>query len=78
MIKAGRIRHNSPILDWMAANVSIKEDESGNIRPVKPKRGSPLKIDGIVALIMALGLCIRDKNEEPPASVYLKRGFIEI
>lgn len=78
MVKAGKICHNSPILDWMASNVSIKEDESGNIRPVKPKRNSPLKIDGIVAIIMALGLCLRDKNEEPPASVYLERGMIEI
>jgi phage terminase large subunit-like protein len=76
MVISKRIKHNSPVLSWNAINVSIKEDESGNIRPVKPKRNSPLKIDGIVALIMAIGLWTVDKQEEPDESVYLKRDMI--
>jgi phage terminase large subunit-like protein len=52
----GRLAHgNNPVLRWMASNARAKEDEAGNIKPVKPKRHSSLKVDGIVAGIMALG-----------------------
>ena len=54
---------DNPVLRWMAANVSVKTDASGNIRPVKPDHKSTLKIDGIVALIMAIGLWQRMENE---------------
>ena len=54
------IRHdfehgNNPVLDWMAANVSVKTDPAGNIKPIKPEHGSGFKIDGIVAAVMAKG-----------------------
>ena len=75
MIISKRIKHNNPILTWNAINVSIKEDESGNIRPVKPKRDSPLKIDGIVALIMAIGLWTVDKQENTE-STYENKDLI--
>ena len=56
LISSGRIRHGgNPVLDWMAGNVSVKVDSNENIKPVKPKPGSPHRIDGIVSLIMALG-----------------------
>ena len=48
----------------MACNVTIREGPSGDIMPQKPKRDSPLKIDGIVAGIMAVGLWIRDRDNE--------------
>lgn len=65
MILSNRIKHNNPVLTWNATNVTIIEDASGNIRPDKPKRASALKIDGIVALIMAIGLWIGDgKNTQ--------------
>lgn len=55
LVADGFIKHNCPVLDWMAANVQIKVDENDNIRPVRGKSRA-LKIDGIVMLIMAVGL----------------------
>lgn len=55
-VAAHRISHGAnPILHWMASNVAVISDPAGSLKPVKPKRNSPLKIDGIVAAIMALG-----------------------
>jgi phage terminase large subunit-like protein len=48
--------------------VSVKVDANENIRPVKPKPGSPHRIDGIVSLIMAIGsfsASLKPKPEEP-------------
>jgi len=56
----------NPVLRWMADNVMVKQDPSGNIKPDKGK--STEKIDGIVATIMALDRCIRHEAEEP--SIY--------
>ena len=72
MITNHDMRHNNTISDWMASNVVVKEDASNRIRPVKEKRGSPLKIDGIQAMIMAIGLTLLPEEEEPE-SVYSKR-----
>jgi phage terminase large subunit-like protein len=67
LIASGRIRHaGNPVLSWMAGNASVKVDASGNIRPVKPKPGSPERIDGIVALVMALGV---QSSQKPPEEV---------
>lgn len=44
---------NHPVLRWNASNVSVKMDASGNLKPDKSK--STERIDGIVALIMAVG-----------------------
>ena len=50
-----RIRHaGHPVLAWMAANVAVQSDHQGNIKPSKAK--STERIDGIVSLVMALGL----------------------
>jgi phage terminase large subunit-like protein len=50
-----RIRHaGNPVLSWMAANVAVQSDHQGNIKPSKAK--STERIDGIVSLVMALGL----------------------
>ena len=38
---------------WMASNVSAKSDPAGNIKP--DKEASADKIDGIVALLDAIG-----------------------
>jgi phage terminase large subunit-like protein len=47
------IRHDgNPVLRWMFGNVAVKQDPAGNIKPDKSKAGD--KIDGIVALMMAL------------------------
>jgi len=77
LLKAGKVRHGGhPVLSWMFSNVMIKSDENDNIRPVKPPhtatgKMSP-KIDGIVALIMAVHRAM--KQEAVPASPYETRG----
>lgn len=54
LIPSRKIAHlGNPVLAWMASNLLVKEDLNGNRRPVKAKAAG--KIDGIVALIMALG-----------------------
>jgi phage terminase large subunit-like protein len=58
LVLAGQIRHgNNPVLTWMADNLVARMDPAGNIKPDKEK--SKEKIDGIVALIMALDLALR-------------------
>ena len=47
-----------PILAWNAGNVSATTDANGSIRPDKEK--SKEKIDGVVALIMALSQICKD------------------
>jgi phage terminase large subunit-like protein len=60
LVRIKKLRHGGhAVLRWMADNVEVRTDASGNIRPVKPTPDSPLKIDGIVMLIMALGLALR-------------------
>jgi phage terminase large subunit-like protein len=53
LVLSGLLAHGgNPALAWMAANVVIRTDPAGNIKPDKEK--SIEKIDGIVAVIMAL------------------------
>lgn len=57
LVESKRIRHGGdPILNWMANNVSVRTNSEGHIRPLKPKPGSPERIDGIVSLVQALGV----------------------
>jgi phage terminase large subunit-like protein len=63
LVIGGMLQQNeNPVLRWMASNVTVKQDESGNIRPDKGKSSD--KIDGIVALIMALGLSMKHRVEQ--------------
>jgi len=54
LVLAEKLRCQSPVMDWMAANVAIQTDHQQNIKPSKAK--STERIDGIVSLVMALGL----------------------
>lgn len=57
LVLSGKIRHaGNPALAWQASNVQIKTDDAGNIKPTKKNSHSVGRIDGIVALIMALGI----------------------
>jgi len=70
----GKIHHgNNPVLRWMMDNIVVKMDEAGNYKP--DKRNSQGKIDGIVALIMALE---RMSREWGATSVYDNRGLIMV
>lgn len=75
LVLAHRIRHGgNPVLRWMADNMVVRRDPAGNLKPDKEK--STEKIDGMVALIMALDRAMRHEGEG--ASVYETRGLITI
>ncbi|MDR1364076.1 MAG: terminase large subunit [Oscillospiraceae bacterium] len=72
-----KIAHGGqPVLRWMMDNIFIRTDPAGNIKPDKEK--SSEKIDGAVAMIMALDRSIRHQNAEPITSVYDERGLLII
>lgn len=58
---AGKLNHGGhPVLRWMADCMTTKQDPAGNVKPVKPDRNrSKARIDGMVALIMALDRMVR-------------------
>ena len=69
-----RVAHGGhPVLRWMMDNVFIRKDPAGNIKPDKEK--STEKIDGAVAMIMALDRAIRCGNDTSE-SVYNTRGIL--
>jgi phage terminase large subunit-like protein len=48
---------------WRAANLAVAQDPAGNLKPAKDK--STERIDGIVALIMAIGRAMVAKEQVP-------------
>ncbi len=53
-ILGGQIRHGgNPMLRWMCDNLAVEHDAADNIKP--SKKVSTERIDGMVALIMAIG-----------------------
>ena len=75
LILSNRLSHaGHPVLAWNAHNVQCAMDPAGNIKPDKAK--SEEKIDGVVALIMALGRAI--VQPAAPPSVYTSRGMLSI
>lgn len=75
LILGGKLAHgNNPVLTWMADNLVAAEDPAGNIKPSKDR--SREKIDGMVALIMALDRALRHNSGKK--SVYGQRGIRSI
>jgi phage terminase large subunit-like protein len=55
LVVSGKLLHGGhPVLAWQAGNVAVQHDHNGNIKPSKAKSNE--RIDGIVALVMALGV----------------------
>lgn len=66
-----KIRHGgNPVARWMASNVAVRQDPAGNLKPDKER--SAEKIDGIVALVMALGRAIT--RPDSGESIYDQRA----
>ena len=62
------IRHGgNPLLRWMVDNFAVAMDPAGNVKPDKANAGD--KIDGVVALIMALSRALAAR-ELVPRSAY--------
>ncbi len=63
LVLQGRLHHNGdPVLTWMMSNVVAHMDVKDNIYPRKERPEN--KIDGVVALIMALGRAMANTNQE--------------
>lgn len=74
LLTAKEMRHDgNEVMKWMISNVSAKMDAAGNIKP--DKSTSSEKIDGVVALIMAIGQALNNNEKE---SVYNSRGVMVI
>ena len=57
VISQARLRtSDNPILNFMVANATVRSNSDGYIKVVKPAPNSTQKIDGVIALIMALAV----------------------
>ena len=51
----------TPVLNWQADNLMVEQDAAGNLKPSKAK--SRQRIDGMVALVMALSRLMLRSNK---------------
>lgn len=75
LVKKQLLHHNGHgMLRWMVANVVTKKDDAENIKFSKAKAGD--KIDGIIAMIMALGEMMTMENKDVTGiSTYETQGI---
>ena len=78
LVLAGQLRHGgNPVLDWNAANVVVRKDPAGNIKPDKER--SRERIDGVAALINALGRAqVAEKPRASLADALKRRGMVAV
>lgn len=70
------LRHNAnPVLRYCAMNVALLFDTNGNYRPDKKKSQLTGRIDGVVAVVMALSRCVFSDGE-PDLTEFLKNPVI--
>lgn len=68
IIRSRQIRHNGdPVMTWMVSNVVAKEDAKENVFPRKERAEN--KIDGVVALLMALGRSMNADGADLSAAI---------
>ena len=73
MVMSRTLRHGGhPVLRWMASNMVVRQDPNGNIVPDKSKVTE--RIDGIVALIMAVKSAQSPVTKEPEYAVMIFGG----
>jgi phage terminase large subunit-like protein len=62
LIVSKKLAHGgNPVTRWMAANVAVAQDSARNLKPANDK--STERIEGIVALIMAIGPALVEAEE---------------
>ena len=65
-ILSKRLRHDGqPVLRWCVGNVAVEQDSAGNLKPSKVL--STERIDGVVALIMAVDVMDRNQSTRRPS-----------
>jgi phage terminase large subunit-like protein len=67
---------SNPVLTWNMANAIATMDPAGNRKLDKDK--ARFRIDGAVALAMAVGLKARDRKEDDGPSIYETRGVLMV
>jgi phage terminase large subunit-like protein len=71
-----KIAHGgNPVLSWMMDNIHVRTDPAGNIKPDKEK--STEKIDGAVAMIMALDRAIRNEGSKFDLNEYSTEEMLD-
>lgn len=76
LVLTKKIRHGGhPVLRWNADNMVVQQDPAGNLKPDKAK--ATQKIDGMVALIMALDRATKHAGEDSK-SIYETRGVLTV
>ena len=68
------VHDGNPVLTWMASNAVSISDAAGNRKLDRSK--TRFRIDGMVALAMAIGLKSRDMAEIEGPSIYEERGVL--
>ena len=64
LVKGKRVRHDGHrVLRWNVENCTVKQDDAGRIRPVKPKRATR-RIDGVVATLMGVSRLMVESTQE--------------
>jgi phage terminase large subunit-like protein len=65
LVASRKLAHgDNAVTRWMAANLAVAQDPAGNLKPAKDK--STERIDGIFALIMAMGRAVVAKEDVCP------------
>jgi phage terminase large subunit-like protein len=66
LILQNKIKHNGdPLMSWQIGHVAIRQDQNGNVKPVKPGgKDDVRKIDGVIVGIMALAAAMKARGTE--------------
>ena len=73
----GKLNHqNNKVLNWHCSNIVTIKDSNENIKFDKAR--SIEKIDGMVSLAMAMGVCLKDVEEQEKDFIYNERGLLDI
>lgn len=76
LVFEAKLKHGAhPILTWCVANTKTESDAAGNRKPSKKK--STGRIDGLVALCMAIAMIAKAPPPKRP-SVYATRGILAL
>ncbi|QOZ52875.1 terminase large subunit [Bradyrhizobium sp. CCBAU 53338] len=68
----------NPVLTWMASNCVVDRRVNGSILPKKEHKDSPKKIDGIDALIMAIGAATAGESRSAYDSDDRAEGILHV
>jgi phage terminase large subunit-like protein len=64
LVKGKRVRHDGHrVLRWNVENCTVKTDDAGRIRPVKPKKATR-RIDGVVATLMGVSRLMVESSSD--------------